>query len=73
MCPAGSLPGGTDKAGIESVGFGSDFDGIESAGELENYLGFKKIIAAMEKEYTDDEIDKICYSNAMRVIKEVIG
>lgn len=63
----------TDKAGIESVGFGSDFDGIESAGELENYLGFKKIIAAMEKEYTDDEIDKICYSNAMRVIKEVIG
>lgn len=62
-----------DKAGIESVGFGSDFDGIDSAGELENYTGFKKIIAAMEKEYTDDQIEKICYGNAMRVIKEVIG
>ena len=46
---------------------------IDQAGELENYTGFKKIIAAMEKEYTDDQIEKICYGNAMRVIKEVIG
>lgn len=61
------------KAGIESVGFGSDFDGIESVGELENYTGFNKILAAMEKEYTDDEIEKICYGNALRVIKDVIG
>ena len=61
-----------DKAGIESVGFGSDFDGIEDNGELVNYSGFTKLLGIMEKHFTDDEIDMICNKNALRVIREVL-
>ena len=62
-----------DKAGIEAVGFGSDFDGIEDNGELIDYSGFTRLLAAMEEKFTDDEIDKICTQNALRVIREVTG
>lgn len=62
-----------DKAGIDSIGFGSDFDGIEDNGELINYGGFTPLLNKMEKYFTDDEIDKICSLNALRVIEEVLG
>lgn len=62
-----------DKAGIEAIGFGSDFDGIDDNGELVNYSGFTKLLAEMEKTFTYDEIDKVCSLNALRVIKDVIG
>lgn len=62
-----------NRAGIEHVGFGSDFDGIESAGEIVNYSGFDKIIAAMEKEFTYDEMDKILYKNVLRTMRDIIG
>ena len=62
-----------DKAGIDAVGFGSDFDGIEDNGELVNYSGFKTLLERMEGKFTYDEIDKICRGNALRVIKDVIG
>lgn len=62
-----------DKAGMEAVGFGSDFDGIEDNGELVNYGGFTTLLERMEKHFTDDEIEKICNGNALRVIRDVIG
>lgn len=62
-----------DKAGIDSVGFGSDFDGIDDNGELVNYSGFTTLLERMEGKFTYDEIDKICRENALRVIKDVIG
>ncbi len=62
-----------DKAGIEAIGFGSDFDGIEDNGELVNYAGFGRLIGAMGKHFTDDEIDLICCGNALRLLKDVIG
>ena len=62
-----------NKAGIEAIGFGSDFDGIDDNGELVNYSGFSRLLAEMEKAFTYDEIDKICSLNALRVIKDVIG
>lgn len=62
-----------DKAGIESVGLGSDFDGIDDAGEIENYEGYIKILERMQGVFTDDEIDKICSGNALRVMKDVFG
>lgn len=62
-----------DKAGAESVGFGSDFDGIDDNGELVNYSGFTQLIERMEGKFTYDEIDKICNGNALRVMKEVLG
>ncbi len=62
-----------DKAGIDSIGFGSDFDGIDDNGELINYSGFTPLLNKMEKHFTDDEIDKICSLNALRVIEDVLG
>ena len=62
-----------DKAGIDAVGFGSDFDGIDDNGELVNYGGFTTLLERMEGKFTYDEIDKICRENALRVIKDVIG
>lgn len=62
-----------DKAGIEAIGFGSDFDGIDDNGELINYSGFTPLLERMEKAFTCDEIDKICSGNALRVMKDVIG
>ena len=62
-----------DKAGGDAVGFGSDFDGIDDNGELENYSGFTTLLERMEGKFTYDEIDKICRGNALRVIKDVIG
>lgn len=62
-----------DKAGIDAVGFGSDFDGIDDNGELVNYSGFTTLIERMEGKFTYDEIDKICRGNALRVIKDVLG
>lgn len=62
-----------DKAGIEAIGFGSDFDGIEDNGEMENYGGFGRLLGEMEKAFTGDEIDKICNGNVMRIIEDIVG
>lgn len=62
-----------NKAGIEAVGFGSDFDGISDHGELVNYGGFTMLLERMERFFTGDEIDKICYRNTMRVMCDCLG
>jgi membrane dipeptidase len=58
--------------GIDAVGFGSDFDGIDDAGEINNYNGYAGLIDQLGNYFSDDEIDKICYKNELRLIKEVI-
>ena len=50
-----------DVAGIDTVAIGSDFDGIECGLEMKDYSGFPGLIAAMEKEFSPSEIDRICY------------
>lgn len=62
-----------DKAGIEAIGFGSDFDGIDDNGELVNYSGFTPLLERMQGVFTDDEIDLICSGNVLRLIRDVIG
>lgn len=62
-----------NKAGIESIGFGSDLDGIEDNGEVVNYSGFTHLLERMEQKFTDDEIDMIASKNALRVMKDVFG
>lgn len=61
-----------DKAGIESVGLGSDFDGIENELEMVDYSGYPMLIDALSKKFTASEIDKITHENMMRLIKCVI-
>ena len=62
-----------NKAGIDAIGFGSDFDGIDDNGEMVNYGGFSPILARLENHFTYDEIDKITHLNALRVMKDVLG
>ncbi|MST51265.1 membrane dipeptidase [Clostridiales Family XIII bacterium WCA-MUC-591-APC-3H] len=62
-----------NKAGIDHVGFGSDFDGIDSAGELKDYSGYSRVLAEMEKKYTDDEIDKLTHLNVLATMRSIIG
>ena len=56
-----------DVAGVDAIAFGSDFDGIESELEFGDYAGFPQLLRAMEKHFTEDEIDKISSENFLRV------
>lgn len=58
------------KAGIEAVALGSDFDGIGCTMEFNNYAGMPSIADAMASYFTDDQIDKICSGNALRLMKD---
>ncbi len=63
-----------NKAGIDAVAIGSDFDGIDCALEIENIGQMDKLLTALQKiGYSDDKIEKIWYKNARRIINEVIG
>ena len=59
--------------GIEHVGIGSDFDGIEVTPRgLENISKFPVIFDLLAKKgYSDDQIEMIAGGNFMRVFKEV--
>lgn len=59
-----------DKAGIDALAFGSDFDGIGNDLDFGNYDGMPKVVDALSKHFTSEEIDKICFKNAYRVIGE---
>lgn len=62
-----------NKAGIETVAMGTDFDGIEGTLEIENIGQMNKLQQALLKHgYTEDQIDKIWFQNAYRVIKDVL-
>ena len=61
-----------DKAGIESVGMGSDFDGIDNTLEMKDYAGYPLVMDALSKHFTQSEIDMICSRNIMRVIRETM-
>ena len=56
-----------NKAGIDALAFGSDFDGIGNDLDFGDYAGMPKVIAALEKHFTADEIEKICWKNAQRI------
>ncbi len=62
-----------NKAGIESVGLGSDFDGIDCELEFKDYASYPLLLNALSKHFTDDQLDKICNGNALRVLKDNLG
>ena len=60
-------------AGIESVGFGTDFDGIECGLELENCSNMQVMAEVLRKRgLSEDQIEKIFYQNIMRLYKELL-
>ena len=60
-------------AGIDSVGIGSDFDGIEvTPVGLENVSKIRVIFDEMSRRgYTDEQIEKVAGKNFLRVFNEV--
>jgi len=60
--------------GIDCISIGSDFDGINSLGlEIKNIGEIEKLSIALNKNnFTPEEMDKIFYKNAIRVIKAVL-
>lgn len=62
-----------NKAGIEALALGSDFDGIDCELEMKDYAGYPRLIGALQKHFTDDQIDLICEKNFMRVFRDCAG
>ena len=59
--------------GVNHIGFGSDFDGVYFVPEgLEDVSKYPNLITELLKRgYTEEEIEKICSGNFLRVWKEV--
>ena len=63
-----------ELAGIDHVGFGSDFDGVgdslpEGLKDVSEYPNL--IFELMKRGYSEEDIEKICYKNVFRVWSEV--
>ncbi len=56
-----------NKAGIESVALGSDYDGIDCTLDWTDYSGMPLLVEYLHKEFTYDQLEKICFKNALRV------
>ena len=61
-----------DRAGIEAIALGSDFDGIGCTLEMENYSGFAHLCERIADRFGADVAEKICYQNALRVFRDVL-
>ncbi len=62
-----------EVGGIDCIALGTDFDGIGGTLEIENISQMDKLIDALKIEgFTEEEIEKIWYKNALRVMKEVL-
>ena len=62
-----------DSGGVESVGLGSDFDGIEGNLEISECSKVYLLEDALKKEgFSPSEIEKIFYQNVIRVMKEAM-
>jgi len=59
--------------GIDVLAFGTDFDGIEYTLEIANLAEMHKLFEALRKSgFTENQIEKIAYQNAMRVIQDCL-
>jgi membrane dipeptidase len=64
-----------EVGGEEAAAFGSDFDGIpDTPAGVEGCRGFDNILRGLrERGYSRDRLEKICWSNFMRVLESVCG
>ena len=60
-------------AGVDHVGFGSDFDGVSSLPiGLQDVSQYPNVIyELLQRGYTEEDIEKICYKNVFRVWNQV--
>ena len=61
-----------DRAGIDHVGLGSDFDGAKIPAELGDAAGLPKLIAALREDgFREAEIRKLTSENWLRVLGDI--
>jgi len=58
--------------GIDVLALGSDFDGIPNQVEIKNVSEMNKLHLALRGELSEDDIEKIYYKNALRVLKDAL-
>lgn len=59
--------------GIDVMAIGTDFDGTMHTSEIANIGEMEKLFSSLRKNgFSADEVDKIYYKNALRVIREVL-
>jgi membrane dipeptidase len=59
------------RAGVDSVAFGSDFDGADMPTALKDAAGLPGLVAALDEDgFSDAEIEKIAYQNWLRVFRD---
>lgn len=62
-----------DQAGLDSVGFGSDFDGAMVPEHIGDVTGLIPLREAMRKHgYDDDTMRKLCHENWLRVLDSTL-
>ena len=61
------------KAGMDALALGSDYDGISCRLELEDCSQLPRLVDALSGCFTDGEIEKICRGNVLRLFRDVIG
>lgn len=62
-----------NKGGIDSVGLGTDFDGIPNSLEIDNCTKMPLLFDTLKKEgFSEDEIEKISSQNVLRVYREIL-
>lgn len=59
-----------DKAGVEALALGSDFDGIDCELEMKDYSGFSTLIDALSRHFSAAQMDKIMHENFLRVMED---
>jgi membrane dipeptidase len=61
-----------DKAGIDHVALGSDFDGAAIPDEIGDVTGLPRVLEALRAAgYGDDDLRKVAHGNWLRVLREV--
>ncbi len=55
-------------AGIDTPALGSDFDGMDGELEFTDCLGLIQIAEALNTKFTAEQVDKILYRNALRLL-----
>ena len=61
-----------EVGGIDCVGLGSDFDGIEQNLEMKDASYLPQLAQALKDAgFSEEDIEKIFYKNVLRVFKEV--
>jgi len=61
-----------DLAGIDVIAIGTDFDGIGGELEIADMSMMRKLVDALKTEgYNDEQLEKVFYKNALRVMSQV--